>query len=160
VNVARHILLLILAFILQTTWIHAFEIIGLRPDLVVLVLIYIALRSGSFEATLLGFAIGLIQDIDMPHNLGLNALVNAIVGFAVGWVRLHITAETFLVQIALIFGAVLLHDLIYYIGDSSIVWSEIPFFWLRYGPGRALYTSLIGMLLSALLLLRRYLLPA
>ncbi len=159
-NVARHILLLILAFILQTTWIHAFEIIGLRPDLVVLVLIYIALRSGSFEATLLGFAIGLIQDIDMPHNLGLNALVNAIVGFAVGWVRLHITAETFLVQIALIFGAVLLHDLIYYIGDSSIVWSEIPFFWLRYGPGRALYTSLIGMLLSALLLLRRYLLPA
>ncbi len=159
-NVARHILLLLLAFILQTTWIHAFEIIGLRPDLVVLVLIYIALRSGSFEATLLGFAIGLIQDIDMPHNLGLNALVNAIVGFAVGWVRLHITAETFLVQIALIFGAVLLHDLIYYIGDSSIVWSEIPFFWLRYGPGRALYTSLIGMLLSALLLLRRYLLPA
>ncbi len=159
-NVARHILLLILAFILQTTWIHAFEIIGLRPDLVVLVLIYIALRSGSFEATLLGFAIGLIQDIDMPHNLGLNALVNAIVGFAVGWVRLHITAENFLVQIALIFGAVLLHDLIYYIGDSSIVWSEIPFFWLRYGPGRALYTSLIGMLLSALLLLRRYLLPA
>ena len=159
-NVARHIFLLILAFILQTTWIHAFEIIGLRPDLVVLVLIYIALRSGSFEATLLGFAIGLIQDIDMPHNLGLNALVNAIVGFAVGWVRLHITAENFLVQIALIFGAVLLHDLIYYIGDSSIVWSEIPFFWLRYGPGRALYTSLIGMLLSALLLLRRYLLPA
>ncbi len=159
-NVARHILLLLLAFILQTTWIHAFEIIGLRPDLVVLVLIYIALRSGSFEATLLGFAIGLIQDIDMPHNLGLNALVNAIVGFAVGWVRLHITAENFLVQIALIFGAVLLHDLIYYIGDSSIVWSEIPFFWLRYGPGRALYTSLIGMLLSALLLLRRYLLPA
>ena len=159
-NVARHILLLLLAFILQTTWIHVFEIIGLRPDLVVLVLIYIALRSGSFEATLLGFAIGLIQDIDMPHNLGLNALVNAIVGFAVGWVRLHITAENFLVQIALIFGAVLLHDLIYYIGDSSIVWSEIPFFWLRYGPGRALYTSLIGMLLSALLLLRRYLLPA
>ena len=159
-NVVRNILLLILAFILQTTWVHAFEIIGLRPDLVVLVLIYIALRSGSFEATLLGFAIGFLQDIEMPHNLGLNALANSVIGFAVGWVRLHITADNFLVQISLIFGAVLLHDLIYYIGDSSIVWSEIPFFWLRYGPGRALYTSLIGMLLSALLLLRRYLLPA
>jgi len=159
VNVVRNILLLILAFILQTTWIHAFEIIDLKPDLVVLVLIYIALRSGSFEATLLGFAIGFIQDIDMPHNLGLNTLVNSVIGFAVGWIRLHITADNFLVQIALIFGAVLLHDLIYYIGDSSISWSELPFYWLRYGPGRALYTSLIGMVLSAFLVLRQHLLP-
>ena len=158
-NVVRNILLLILAFILQTTWIHAFEIIGIKPDIVVLVLIYIALRSGCFEATLLGFAIGFLQDIDMPHNLGLNALANSVIGFAVGWVRLHITADNFLVQISLIFGAVLLHDLIYYIGDSNIGWSEIPFFWLRYSPGRALYTSLIAMVLSAFLILRQYLLP-
>jgi rod shape-determining protein MreD len=158
-NVVRHILLLILAFILQTTWIHTFEIVGLKPDLVILLLIYIALRAGSFEATLLGFAIGFIQDVDMPDNLGLNALANSIIGFAVGWIRLHVTGDNFLVQIALIFGAVLLHDLIYCIGDSAINWSEAPFFWLRYSPGRGLYTGLIGAVLSAILILRQRLLP-
>ena len=159
VRLIRHILLLVLAFILQTTWVHIFEVSGLKPDLVILVLLYIALAAGSFEAIILGFWIGFIQDIDMPDNLGLNALVNSILGFSVGWGRTRITADSVPVQIVLVFAAVLVHDLIYYIGDSGIAWSDLPFFWLRYSLGRALYTSLIGALLSGGLILRRRFLP-
>ncbi len=158
-SVVRHILLLILAFILQTTWIHTFEVFGLKPDLVVLLLVYIALRSGAFEATILGFAIGFIQDVDIPENLGLNALVNSIIGFSAGWGRLHIAADNVQVQIVLIFAAVLVHDLIYYIGERGLTWSEMPFLWVRYSPGRALYTSLIGAFLAAIPVLRQRFMP-
>jgi len=156
----RHILLLILAFILQTTWVHALEISAVKPDLILLVLVYIALRAGELEATLLGFCIGFLQDIYMPADLGLNALVNALVGFAVGYGRTGIVADSIQVQVALVFGAVLLHDLVYYLGSSVVSLVDVPFFWLRYGLGRAVYTGLLGALISGILLARRRLFPA
>ena len=62
-NVVRHILLLLLAFVLQTTWIEFMEVSSLKPDLILLVLIYAALREGPLTATALGFAVGFLQDI-------------------------------------------------------------------------------------------------
>ena len=41
----RHIFLLLLAFVLQTTWIDFLEVYSLKPDLILLVLVYIALRE-------------------------------------------------------------------------------------------------------------------
>lgn len=156
----RHMLLLLLAFVLQTTWVHALQIAAVKPDPVLLVLVYIALRAGEFEATILGFCIGFLQDIYMPGDLGLNALVNALVGFAVGYGRTGIVADSVQVQVALVFGAVLLHDLVYYLGSSVVALMDVPFFWLRYGLGRAIYTSLCGALISSILLVRRRLFPA
>lgn len=160
VQVARHVLLLLVAFVLQTTWGYAFDILELHPDLILLALVYIALRAGPFEATILGFAIGLLQDAYMPQNLGLNALVKSLVGFGVGYGRSGIMADDLQVQTLLIFGVVLVHDLVYYLGYSGLGLADAPFFWLRYGLGRALYTGLIGGGLAYAWGLRRRLLSA
>ncbi len=153
-RIARHIMLLILAFVLQTTWVQSLEISGLKPDLILLVLIHIALRAGSMEATLMGFGIGFLQDTHMPADLGLNALIKTLVGFSVAYCRTGIVADNVQVQVALIFGAVLLHDMVFYLGSSGVAWTDVPFFWLRYSLGRAVYTSLIGAMVSAALMLR------
>ena len=159
-EVARHILLLLVAFVLQTTWGYFFDILELRPDLILLALVYIALRAGAFEATILGFGIGLLQDAYMPQNLGLNALVKSVVGFGVGYGRTGIMADDIQVQTLLVFGVVLVHDLIYYVGYSGMSMTEVPYLCLRFGVGRALYTSLIGFCLAYAWGLRRRLLPA
>ena len=158
-SVVRHVLLLVLAFVLQTTWVHFFEISGLKPDLILLVLVYVALRAGRLEATILGFGIGFLQDIYTPADLGLNALAKSIIGFSVGYGRTGIVADNIQVQVALVAGAVLVHDVIYYLGHSGIGLADAPFFWLRYGLGRALYTGALGVLLSASLLVRRRVFP-
>jgi rod shape-determining protein MreD len=159
-RIVRHILLLILAFVLQTTWVEALEVAGLKPDLIILVLIHIALRTGSMEGTLLGFCVGFLQDTHTPADLGLNALVKTLVGFCVGYCRAGVVADNVQVQIALIFAAVLLHDLVFFVGSSGVAWTDVPFFWLRYSVGRALYTSLIGVFIYAALLLRSRFSPA
>jgi len=158
-SVVRHMLLLVLAFVLQTTWVRFLEISELKPDLILLVLIYVALRASPPEATLLGFGIGFIQDIYMPTDLGLNALAKTIIGFAVSYGRTGIMADNIQVQLALVCGGVLVHDLIYYLGCTGIALVDVPFFWLRYGLGRALYTCLFGAILSGFLLARRRLFP-
>ena len=154
-KVFKCILFLALAFILQTTWIHLFEIFALKPDLIVLALVYIALEVGACKATILGFWIGFTQDVHAPDDLGLNALVNSIIAFLVGWSRVRIMVDNFRAQVAFVVGAVLLHDLIFYVGQSGTEIGQVPFFWLRYSLGRALYTGLVGLFLSFLLILRR-----
>ena len=153
--VLKFALFLALAFILQTTWIHLFEILGLKPDLIVLALVYVALAAGAIKATIFGFCIGFTQDIHAPDDLGLNALIDSIIGFAVGWCRAGIMVDNIQAQVALVVGAVLVHDLIYYVGQSGTALGDVPLFWLRHSLGRSLYTGLIGLLLSYLLLLRR-----
>ena len=156
----RDILLLVLAFALQTTWIDFLEISSLKPDLVLLALTFIALRKGPLVATCMGFGIGFMQDIYLPADLGLNALAKSLVGFAIGYGRSRIVADNIQVQIALLFGAALCHDLIYYLGTSAIGLVDLPYFWLRYGVGRAVYTALLGTLISAGLTFRPHLFPA
>ncbi len=158
-DIARYALLLLLAFILQTTWVEFLAISSLKPDLVLLVLIFAALRQGSTPATLLGFAVGLLQDAYMPADFGLNALLKSTVGFAVGYGRSRVVGDSVQVQVALIFAAVLAHDLVYYVGTSAIGLADAPFFWVRYGLGRALYTGLVGAVFSTVAMLRQRILP-
>ena len=150
---------LLLAFVLQTTWIDFLEAYSLKPDLILLVLVYIALREGPLVAICMGFGVGFIQDVYHPADLGLNALSKSIIGFVVGYGRSRIVADNIQVQIGLLFGAVLFHDLIYYLATSAIDAIDVPYFWLRYGLGRAIYTALLGTFFSAGLTLRRLIFP-
>lgn len=155
----KHILLLLLAFLIQTTWTRLFEIAAVQPDLILLVLVYVALTAGQFEAIVLGFCIGLIQDAYAPAYLGVNALAKCLVGFMVGYGRLRIMAESPQVQTVLVIGAVLLHDTAYYVFHGGVAWADVPYFWARYGIGRALYTGLVGAVLAYGSIIRRRFLP-
>ena len=159
-DVLRNILLLVLAHILQTTCIYGIAIADVRPDLVVLILLFIALHAGTFKATILGFLIGFVQDLSVPESLGLNAFVNSLVAFGAGWLRLHIAGDNLQVQLVAVFGAALLHNLLFCILDSAVPWSQVLFYWARYGIGSAVYTTVAGALVGGLLYVRRQMLPA
>ena len=83
-HIVRYILLLGLAFVLQTTWLDFISVSALKPDLILLIITIVALREGPISATLLGFSIGLLQDAYAPADFGLNALLKCTAGFAVG----------------------------------------------------------------------------
>ena len=89
-----------------------------------------------------------------------NSSVTSAASPTSGASRSRIVADNIQVQIALLFAAALCHDLIYYLGTSAIGLVDLPYFWLRYGLGRAVYTALLGTLISAGLTFRRHLFPA
>lgn len=154
-HIARYILLLGLAFVIQTTWLDFFSVSNLKPDLILLIITIVALREGPILATLLGFVIGLLQDAYAPADLGLNALLKCTAGFAVGHGRSRVVSDNVQVQVALIFFTVLLHDLLYYAITSAISLFDAPYFWMRYGLGRAVYTGLVGAFAYVLFPLRQ-----
>ncbi len=128
--------------------------------MVVLALVLLTLAADSTEAILLAFFIGLLQDAYLSENLGLNSLANVLVVMAVGLLRTSIVVDNVRVQVALVAAAVLMHDLIYFIGYSDIDIAEVPFFCFRYGVGSAIYTGFIALVVSYALLLRNRLLSS
>ena len=81
----KYCILIFLAFVIDSTWGHEIAIRGIRPDFVLMLLIYVAMGSGAFIGTIIGFSIGLLEDFNgTPNNLGLNALCNTVVAYGVG----------------------------------------------------------------------------
>ncbi len=74
-------LLIALLHLLLLPWM---AILGVVPDLFLLLVLWIALRQGRFAGTIAGFAIGLLQDVLLADVLGLNAFAKSIAGFVAG----------------------------------------------------------------------------
>ena len=153
----RQVLCLYLANVIQTTWILNIKILGIVPDVVIITIVGIALTSGGMRATALAFCAGFMQDTYLPSELGLNALSKSAIAFAIAEIRGRVVAEAPHVQILMICAAVLAHDFIFYIVHSGVGIIEVPYYWLRFGLGRAIYTSLAsGLVVYTLQLLQRY----
>jgi rod shape-determining protein MreD len=153
----RHVrngLLLILALLVQGSWGHSIGVFGIRPDLVLLVLVFVGIQEGQVLATLMGFASGLMLDVYDPQALGVNSLANAVVGFLVGATRVQVVAEEIRVQAVIFFFASLARDTIYFtciygtdlLGTFSAV--------IRIGIPTAVYTTAIGLLVRLAMTVR------
>lgn len=152
--VVRYALLMVLAVLIQTSWAHKLSILGVRPDFVLLVVVYVGIASGQIEATVLGFVSGFLLDVYNPAFMGVNALAYSVVGFAVGYSREGIVAEELTVQGVVVFVAGLMQNLIFFVFSSiSNPGAIIPSF-LRFGLGSAVYTAAAGVAVLLLLSIR------
>jgi rod shape-determining protein MreD len=144
----RNVLFIILALFLQTSWTDAISLWEIKPDLILLILVFVGITSGQIEATILGFLSGFMIDVYNPEWMGLNALSNSLIGFAVGYSRVGIVAEDIQVQATVLFIASLIRDLIYFICYAFPDPLQALYLVLRYGLGTAVYTAVLGSLIS------------
>lgn len=77
-------LITILNFILQSTVIHHFSILGVLPNTALIIVVCIALLKGKRAGSIVGLVAGLLQDIIFSPTIGVNALVYFFIGYIVG----------------------------------------------------------------------------
>lgn len=70
--------------LLQSTLAPAVPVGGVVPDIPVIVVVLLALRRGPEAGCLVGFGLGLVQDVLGGGPLGLHAVSKAILGFGAG----------------------------------------------------------------------------
>lgn len=128
---------------------------GIRPDLLVILVVYWALALGAVPGTLSGFLVGLVADAELGRGLGPQAALLALAGFLVGRAGRGLVRDNFLPQAMLLFLAALATGIVRTFqsaGGESLLGIAI----LRL-LAQALYTAIVGPVLY--LLLRRIGIP-
>ena len=142
----RIVILSVIALFLQTYFIPLIQIVVWRPDLILLLILYIGYSYGVVQGTLAGFILGIFQDSLSPVPIGISSLANFIVGFLAGQTRqlkLSLNAKI-LLSILLI----LVHGSLYFLLYQFK--TEATYFYLlvtRVFPN-TVYTFIIGLLIS------------
>ncbi len=78
-------LLFLVSLLLQSTLFNFFEIGGVKPDLVLLLVIFYAFTNGPRKGAVFGLCIGLVEDMFFGHYIGMNALALLGAGCIAGW---------------------------------------------------------------------------
>ena len=106
------ILAIVLALALQTT-IARFVVAGtIAVDLVFVVVVYVALSSGSVPGMVTGTVAGLIQDSLSTGVIGIGGLAKTIVGFVAGIVGMQLNIAEPMARFVVFFSATVAHQAI------------------------------------------------
>jgi rod shape-determining protein MreD len=92
---------LVAAVLVQSTVLAQVRLAGVRPDLLVLAVVSVAVATDATTGAAFGFAAGLVADLLFDLPVGVSALVYTAVGFAVGAARLYVTSHRPLVHLVL-----------------------------------------------------------
>ena len=105
------ILLLGGAVLLQATILDFVAVLGVKPDLQLILVVFLALRRGSMSGQIAGFVGGLLEDVVTLSPLGFHALVKALVGFCAGLPYGLIRASALVVPVLLVACAAMIKGL-------------------------------------------------
>jgi rod shape-determining protein MreD len=88
-------LIILTALLLQSTVFSGVRLIGVRPELIYLVTILIAMLEGPRSGAVAGFAGGMAQDILLNHpGKGTTALTLTLLGYSIGMFRQYIVTPS------------------------------------------------------------------
>jgi rod shape-determining protein MreD len=92
---------LVAAVLVQSTVLAGLRLAGVRPDLLVLAVVAVAVATDPTTGAGFGFVTGLVADLLFDLPVGVSALVYTAVGFAVGTARVYVTSSHPLVHLVL-----------------------------------------------------------
>jgi len=96
-------IVVVIAFILQLSVIPQFKLLGVQPDLILVVAIVVAVQDGPVEGAIIGFLGGMLQDIASPQVMGVSALSKALAAFLAGVLKDFFMTYSILLPVLLVF---------------------------------------------------------
>ena len=145
----RSALLAVAFLLLQTTFIPYLSIAGYLPDIFLPWLIFVALRRGQIEATVSGFAAGLLQDIVATQFLGLAAFSMTLTGFIAGYFfhenQVEQNLGTYRYVLLVTLGSVI-HNLVYFLIFFQGTGGSVLLSTIEATAATTLYTVVISVL--------------
>ncbi len=136
------ILFAIFFYIIQCTVLRYISIGYAIPDLVLIILCYIALFHGRV-AIWYGFCLGLLVDLYTIKGFGFNTLVNTIIAWAIGYFSGYLYRGRLISHAIVLFFTAWIHDLIIAIPKGQFSFYT---FYSKILPS-SIYTTLVGIIL-------------
>ncbi len=152
VTALKLLLVVVVVFGAQLYLAPLLRIGDIRPDFILVLVVFVSSRYGRMAGILLGFTAGLSQDVTGTLSLlGANALPKSIVGYTVGTLNGNLTVWTPRVINLYIYGSLLGHAIIYQV---IMVQGLSP------SIGKVMNNILLEALMSSVMIIgMRYIIP-
>jgi len=142
----------LLAILLQLVVAPWFSIQGIKPDFILVLIMFVAIQYGRVHGQLFGFGLGLIIDmIGIGSFLGLSALVKTIAGFLAGYLKGRRNRFNSFTLYTFVCFIIFLHYLIFFLINFHSTNYSIQFLVVRYILPETIYTSVIFIIFDYIL---------
>ena len=105
-------LIILFNLILQSTLFQWVEIYGVVPNTSLILVMSFAIYSGRNRGAVIGFLMGILQDIIFGRTIGLNALVFMVIGYLIGLMDQKISKDNLLIPFVLTMLATVFYETI------------------------------------------------
>ncbi|MDE6972790.1 MAG: rod shape-determining protein MreD [Lachnospiraceae bacterium] len=147
------VFLIILCFLLQTTFFQGLDFGGIVPNLMIVLTASFGFMRGEKTGLLYGFFCGLLVDIFFANVLGLNAMIYMYIGYANGKFNRIFFPEEIKLPLALILVSDLVYGFSYYVILFLLRGKfNLGFYFLHIILPEMVYTILVTLLLYPLIL--------
>ena len=151
-RLVKYIVIGVVILLAQLIIIDWIRIQNIKPDLMMLFIMYLGYREGRITGMLMGFGFGLLQDLSTASVfIGLAALSKTVVGFGAGSLKGKFTAVNPVVLYAVAALILITGQFIYfgiYYAASSLPTAELFF---RIILPASAYTVVLGSILMVIL---------
>ncbi len=145
-------LVIIAAFLLQTTVFQSLALADVVPNLLLVVTVTYAYLRGRTSGILIGFFCGMLLDMGYGSVIGLYALAFLTIGFLVGFCQKIYFRESLILPAVLLTVSDLLYGIYYYITEFLVrAKLNFGFYFLHIILPEAIYTAIVGILVFRLL---------
>lgn len=116
-------LIVFIAYILQTTIIADFNILGVAPNLILVIVCGISLLFGSTVGGIVGFIAGILLDFNQGRAIGLYAFLCMYMGIVLGQFNKRFFKDNYLVAVIFIGISTFVYETVVYL-FGVVVYSQ------------------------------------
>lgn len=102
-------------YMLQVGFFSNFTIAGVKPNLIVILTLFIGLFAGQNIGTILGMIFGIYIDIVIGKTVGISGVMLGIVGFLGGYFDKNFSKESRIAIIIMVIGSTIIYEIGEYI---------------------------------------------
>lgn len=109
------LVIIFINFILQNTLLANAGFFGISPNTAIIIIVAFGVMRQEYEGAVIGFTIGLLNDILFGSVVGLNALLFMLIGFLSGKPFKEFYLENYILPFLLVGVFTILYNFLYYV---------------------------------------------
>lgn len=140
--------MMIILYLIQTTIFNKITVAGIKPNVVIILVVLIGYKYGKILGMLMGFFMGLFLDLTESDYIGYYSLIYLIIGYLVGFSNKLYTNDSTLIPLGLVGASdFMLNFLIFITGFLLRNRLDLPYYMMRIILPEVVYTIIVSVLL-------------
>ena len=140
--------MMIILYLIQTTIFNKITVAGIKPNVVIILVVLIGYKYGKIPGMLMGFFMGLFLDLTESDYIGYYSLIYLIIGYLVGFSNKLYTNDSTLIPLGLVGASdFMLNFLIFITGFLLRNRLALPYYMMRIILPEVVYTIIVSVLL-------------